>query len=134
MPEASDETAALPTEIAGPAEGLLPLIREAVVGTCIAWSQRLDAVGEDPETASQLENTAEALSHTTERILLTRNHTAHTPDRPERHDVAEPRPATSGRPRTRPAHPVSPAGGPDNRPGRPHPRPAPHRTTNRRTP
>ncbi|MER5215364.1 hypothetical protein ABT063_33665 [Streptomyces sp. NPDC002838] len=76
------ETAEVLTEVAGPSAGLLPLVREVVVSAWITWSQLLDADGENPEPASQLGNTAEALSRAADRILLARNHAARTPDRP----------------------------------------------------
>ncbi|OKI09421.1 hypothetical protein A6A06_01570 [Streptomyces sp. CB02923] len=76
--ESSTEIAEVLTEIAGPAEGLLPLTREAVVSAWISWSHHLDAVGEDPEPVSQLGKTADVLSRAAHHILLARNHAART--------------------------------------------------------
>ncbi|MFF8447688.1 hypothetical protein ACF06Q_08305 [Streptomyces leeuwenhoekii] len=76
------ETAEVLTEIAGPDEGLLPLIRQVVVSAWITWSQRLAATAEDVEPAERLGETTDALSDAADRILLARNHAARTPGRP----------------------------------------------------
>ncbi|WP_329295665.1 hypothetical protein [Streptomyces pseudovenezuelae] len=75
------EAAAVLTEIAEPDAGLLTLLREAVVGTFISWSQLLRTAGTDPEPAARLGEMAHALARTADSILLARNHAARTPHR-----------------------------------------------------
>ncbi|KUO04613.1 hypothetical protein [Streptomyces caeruleatus] len=76
------EVAAVLTELAEPDAGLLPLLREAVVGTCIGWSQLLKTAGADPEATAQLGDTAHALARAEDSILLARNHAARAAHRP----------------------------------------------------
>ncbi|MEU9734479.1 hypothetical protein [Streptomyces sp. NPDC048002] len=76
------EAAAVLTEITEPDTGLLPLLREAVVGTFISWSHLLRDAGTDQEPAAQLGETAHALARTADTILLARNHAARTGHRP----------------------------------------------------
>ncbi|MEU6227502.1 hypothetical protein [Streptomyces sp. NPDC047042] len=76
------EVAAVLTEIAEPDAGLLPLLREAVVGAFIGWSHLLETVGAAPEAAARLGDTAHALARAEDGILLSRNHAACTAHRP----------------------------------------------------
>lgn len=77
-----DEVAAVLAELAAPDAGLMPLLREAVVGAFIGWSQLLRTAGADPEPAARLGHTADALARAADSILLARNHAARTPHRP----------------------------------------------------
>ncbi|MFI9423405.1 hypothetical protein ACIG54_07540 [Streptomyces achromogenes] len=79
--DASDaqERAALLTEVAGPGEGLLPLIRQAVAVMCVGSF----ADGADPQPVRQFMNTADALSRATDQILRLRNDIARTPAPPD---------------------------------------------------
>ncbi|MBT2409347.1 hypothetical protein J7I94_02015 [Streptomyces sp. ISL-12] len=74
-----EETAAVPTEIAGPDQGLVPLLREALVSTCLTWSRNLSSSGQDTAAAEQLASTALALYGAADQILLARNRAARTP-------------------------------------------------------
>ncbi|MFG2800458.1 hypothetical protein [Streptomyces pseudovenezuelae] len=76
------EVAAVLTEIAEPDAGLLPLLREAVVGAFIGWSRLLETTGADPQAAVRLGETAHALARAEDSILLSRNHAARTAHRP----------------------------------------------------
>ncbi|WP_244201940.1 hypothetical protein [Streptomyces diastatochromogenes] len=77
--ESSHDWTALLTEIACPAEGLLPLIRQVVVA---AWVCSLlpDFSSKDRELAAQLESRVDALSRATDQILLARNNSARAPN------------------------------------------------------
>jgi hypothetical protein len=79
--ESSTEIAEILADIAGPADGLLPLTRGVVVRAWIAWSHHLDTMGEDHAPAFQLGTTTGTLSHAVHRILLARNRAARTPER-----------------------------------------------------
>ncbi|MEU3529113.1 hypothetical protein AB0E62_35550 [Streptomyces sp. NPDC038707] len=61
------------TEIAGPGEGLLPLIRQAVAVIC---AESLSG-GADPQQVRQFMNTAVALSRAADQILHLRNGIVH---------------------------------------------------------
>ncbi|WSQ12898.1 hypothetical protein OG604_36870 [Streptomyces sp. NBC_01231] len=96
---ASDnETAEVLTEIAAPAQGLLPLVSEIVVRAAVAWSARLNSTGHDVEPTHQLLNAASRLSSTTQQITLARNEAAcTTARRPHRPSAASPvKPAGPG--------------------------------------
>lgn len=80
--ESSTEIAEILTDVAGPAEGLLPLTREVVVRAWFARSQSPGTAAEDHASFAQLGNTADALQRATHQILLARNHAARTPERP----------------------------------------------------
>ncbi|MFF4714434.1 hypothetical protein ACFY2V_23970 [Streptomyces eurythermus] len=75
----AQEQAALLTEIAGPGEGLLPLIRQAVAVMCVGSF----ADGADPQPVRQLMNTADVLSRAGDQILRLRNDIARTPAPPD---------------------------------------------------
>jgi hypothetical protein len=79
--QSSTEVAEVLTEIAGPADGLLPLPRDVVVRAWVAWSHNPDAESADPDPVADLGNTASALSRAARRILAARNHAARAPER-----------------------------------------------------
>lgn len=73
----SSEAAEVLTEIAAPANGLLPLTREVVVRAWIATSDFLGtSPGEEPEPLARLGDTASSLSQAAHVILRARNHAA----------------------------------------------------------
>jgi hypothetical protein len=72
------ERAALLTEIAGPDEGLLPLIGQAVAVACVASF----AGGTDPRPLRELAGTADVLARVTDQLLRLRNEFARTPAPP----------------------------------------------------
>ncbi|MER8219017.1 hypothetical protein ABTZ58_00115 [Streptomyces sp. NPDC094143] len=76
-----EERAALLTEIAAPAEGLLPLIRQAIAVACL-WSLQPGASGANLEPAAQLGSAADALSRAADQILRVRNDVARMPAQP----------------------------------------------------
>jgi hypothetical protein len=80
--ESGQDNATVLTEIAGPDEGLLPLIRNVLIGAYLTWSERLEAAGEDTAPAQRLGDTASLLSRTTDQILAARNQVARTPTPP----------------------------------------------------
>jgi hypothetical protein len=96
--ESAQENAAILTEIAGPDEGLLHLIRNALTGTYLTWTEHLKAAGADTGPAERLLETTRALSRTVDRILDARNQAALTPSAP--------------------ATPAAPAAGPSSASGR----------------
>jgi hypothetical protein len=59
--------------IAAPAEGLLPLLREVLVHTWSAWSNRLHDAGRDTSPADQLMDLTGHLSQDTRQIAYLRN-------------------------------------------------------------
>ncbi|WP_086831160.1 hypothetical protein [Streptomyces sp. NRRL B-24572] len=77
----SSEVAEVLTEIASPVHGLLPLVREVVVG---AWNAaiRQDAQGEEAGPVARLGDTTDSLSHAAYLIRLARDHIASTPREP----------------------------------------------------
>ncbi|MEU3629111.1 hypothetical protein [Streptomyces fradiae] len=77
----SSEVAEVLTEIAAPVHGLLPLVREVVVG---AWNAaiRQDAHGEEAGPVARLGDTTDSLSHAAYLIRLARDHVAGTPREP----------------------------------------------------
>ncbi|CQR61855.1 hypothetical protein [Streptomyces leeuwenhoekii] len=103
----SAETAEVLTEIAGPDEGLLPLIRQVVVSAWTTWSQRLDAAAEYVEPAERLGEMSGALSDAADRILLARNHAASATDQPA--PTTPPSPERSAPTRPSPARQPPPA-------------------------
>ncbi|MFE0087653.1 hypothetical protein [Streptomyces sp. NPDC058991] len=76
------EVAEVLTEIAAPAQGLLPLLREVVVRAGFAWAEHLDGVGHATEPADRLMSTADSLSSSSRQIARVRNEAARTPAQP----------------------------------------------------
>ncbi|GAA2442452.1 hypothetical protein GCM10010433_49500 [Streptomyces pulveraceus] len=77
--KSTTEVAEILTEVAGPAEGLLPLTREVVVRASITCSKRPNAVIDDASPLSQLAPTADTLLRAAHQVLVARNHTARAP-------------------------------------------------------
>lgn len=73
------EVAAILTEVASPVEGLLPLLREVLVYTWSAWSNRLHNAGLDTSPADQLMDLTGRLSQDTRQIEYLRNLAGRTP-------------------------------------------------------
>ena len=96
--ETSSEVAEVLTEIAAPADGLLPLTRDVIVR---AWIRASDlhrsTPGEEPEPLTRLGETARSIRQATDVILRARNHAARAPHHPA--PAPSPRPAqpTAGR-------------------------------------
>ncbi|MFE7116135.1 hypothetical protein ACFU99_12020 [Streptomyces sp. NPDC057654] len=79
--ESGAQIAEVLTELAGPDQGVLPLVHEVLAGVQVAWSHRLDAPGADSEPVNRLGTTAEALARAADRLLRARNYAARTPQR-----------------------------------------------------
>ncbi|MEU9246965.1 hypothetical protein [Streptomyces sp. NPDC048385] len=77
-----DETAEVLTEIAAPAQGLLPLVSDIVIRAAAEWSERLSSTGHDTEPARQLLKATSRLNATAQQITLARNEAAHASARP----------------------------------------------------
>jgi hypothetical protein len=91
--ETNSEVAKVLTEIAAPANGLLPLTREVVVRAWIAASHLQGAVpGEESESVARLGDLAASLSQAAHVILRARDHAARAPQ------PAAPAPSSAAQP------------------------------------
>lgn len=73
------EVAEILTEVAAPAEGLLPLLREVLVHTWSSWSNRLHDAGHATSPTDQLMDLTGRLSQDTRQIEYLRNLAARPP-------------------------------------------------------
>ncbi|MFK0121169.1 hypothetical protein [Streptomyces sp. NPDC090994] len=89
--------------MAEPRQGLMPLLRDAVVRAALAWARQLEAAGQATAPADRLVETMDLLADSAHEVLVARNQAARTPPRPA-HGRTVPAPAaysSPSRPRRR---------------------------------
>ncbi|MFJ4971095.1 hypothetical protein [Streptomyces sp. NPDC088755] len=97
--ETGSQVAEVLTEVAAPANGLLPLTREVVVRAALA-ARALEGTppGDEPDHIDRLLEITHSMSRAAQAILHARNHVARAPQKAPTPPPSTPRPRASRRP------------------------------------